>query len=839
MRSAAEGARHAGRWLAMEAASLVVAHAIARLGGVARSIRGWRVEGRLAWRAIGRRPWQTAATAAILGAGLAGVVTVASLATYLLQTPVAAQGDERVWRVTSVGQSSLDPRLQFSFAELEVLTRHAAKGDRIVAANLQPAVLRVGNTRLQGLGEVVTSGFFAVTGQDVLVGRHLMEADFNAAAPPAAVISEELWRSQFGRSVSVIGTTLDVNRVAFTIVGVVEGRAALGFGGVAVDVWIAQPHADAMLNPGWRTDPADRWWAPLVESAAGQGAVGTALARAHADLLPLSPDEWRTRRLRIEPALMLAGTQRRAAVALMALLGSLAMLMLIVSGASASGLVLAAASAERHHLSIHLALGAGHGSLIRRRVMEGAVIGLAAGALAVAAYAWARTALATVALQPALVLRLKLPLDPALVSMVIAFGGTVGMLVALGPAWWSVSGGRLDTVGSAPTRVYSTLPLARRALVGIQVALSVTLVVGASVAAQSLGRLSAMDAGFDRAGLVAMDFDVEPVTSGPREAAALARQAVERIRRLPGIVSAAMANRAPVDPSTPAVEVRRPDQAAAAVAATHSAVTDGYFALTGIPMLAGRDFRLEEVGNESGVVIINQTLAHRLWPDGDALGRALVIDRPQRTARVVGIARDARARSLAEPGRAQLYTPVSPGFSLALLARTNGDPRDALRAMQAALDEVGPGVVGFFPRTMDEHLSAELLPSRAATRMAALLGLLAIGLSVAGLYGLSTWFVDVRRREIGVRLALGAAPRDVRRMVVRQAVAATAPGAIGGVLAGAALTMAARSVLPEVAPVEPLALAAGLVSVVAVVAAASYVPCRRAAGVTPVDSLRA
>ena len=220
------------------------------------------------------------------------------------------------------------------------------------------------------------------------------------------------------------------------------------------------------------------------------------------------------------------------------------------------------------------------------------------------------------------------------------------------------------------------------------------------------------------------------------------------------------------------------------------------------------------------------------------LDRALVLPSETRTLRVVGVARDSKYRSLSEPPLPHIYRPVTPGFSLALLVRTQADPRRTMRAVQAALDGVGPGVVGFFPRTLDDHLAIDMLTTRAAARAAVTLGALALMLSGAGLYGIVMWFVEVRRREIGVRVALGASAADVRKLVVGQAALAAAPGLVIGVLMAMALTAFGQSLFIGIGAVDPVSLLQGIATLVVIVLAASYLPSRRATQVDPVIVLK-
>ena len=238
--------------------------------------------------------------------------------------------------------------------------------------------------------------------------------------------------------------------------------------------------------------------------------------------------------------------------------------------------------------------------------------------------------------------------------------------------------------------------------------------------------------------------------------------------------------------------------------------------------------------------IVNETLATRAWPAGDAVGRCdlSVAGSEDAAGRSASRATPSTVRST-KPPRPHLYRPTPPRLGLTLLARTcRGSATTRSRRLQEALDRVGPGLVGFFPRTLDDHLAIELLPTRAAATAASVLGAMALVFSGVGLYGLVSWFVALRQREIGVRMALGASPRDVRRLVVRQAAATALPGVVVGVPLAAGLGVLARAALFGVGPFDPAALFFGVAVLVLIVGLAAYVPGRRATRVDPATALR-
>ena len=392
-----------------------------------------------------------------------------------------------------------------------------------------------------------------------------------------------------------------------------------------------------------------------------------------------------------------------------------------------------------------------------------------------ALYAWMRTELAEVAVLPTLALRLALPFGLRVFVFAVGAGAITGVLLSIGPAIWSTRADLTSALrddgraggGLRATRV-------RRALVAAQIGLSLVLIVGAAMFVRSLEALSQTDLGFPRDRLVALDFDLEPAVQNPMDLPILARQVLTRVEAIPGMVAAAMSNRAPVDSSTPTIELQRVGDDSSRVSdVTMNLATERYFDTVGVPIIRGRSFNLSEVSSNADVIIVNESFAKRFWPDGDALDRALFLVRDAKEVRVIGVARDAKYSSLSEAHRSHLYRPAAPNLTMTLLARSQGDPREAMRAIQSELDRVGPGVVGFFPRTMDDHLAVQLLPTRAAANAATLLGGVALILSATALY--CAGLVVRRVASARDRVADGA-----RRFSKRCAASGGPPGARRG-----------------------------------------------------------
>lgn len=837
-RAAAQRSRWRARaWLCAEVASVAWAWSCVRLREAARLRTLLQRDVRLAWRALTRRPLASASSAAMLGVGLGSVGLAWALGESLLDRPVSDAHGHRVQRLAALEPNG---RLQsrFSVVELERIAADLEPAAAIGAVGLEPALVRSGETRRQTLTEVVSPQYADMMGMTPQIGRPLLSVDHEAGAPPAVLISDVLWRDLFGRGPSALGQSVFVNGRAYTVVGVLRPSAPRSLLGASVDLWVPLAHADGFFAAGWRTDPARRALSLFVLPATLETAgLEPRLRQLTMRLAQELPDPWRQRVLTLVPGTAMLGTQRDAARQLLRVLLALAALILSVAGANAGGLLLASAAAGRREAAIHLAIGAGPNAASRRLIVEGAMLGTAAAILATLLYAWARGRVSAIALLPTLSLRLQLPEPVALLPALIVVGTAVGVLVGAGPAVWAgrqLRDYRIHQNGRGTGDRGAAR--ARRMLVSAQVAVALVLLVGAALFTRSLDRLARADLGIASSGLVALDLDIEPHETRDQPPGFIAAEALRQTRGLPGVAAAAMANRAPVDTSTPTLMVAAGEHASGgAIEVTFNTVTAGYFETVGTPVLAGRSF-VEADG--SGVAIVNESLAGSLWPDGGALGRALHLPSERRSVQVIGIARDARYRAISESGMPHVYLPTRPAFGLALLVRSTRDPRRLLLDLQDALEGIGPGVTGFFPRTHDDHLAIQLLPTRVASATATWFGGLAVLLCAAGLYGLVAWLVTLRQTEMAVRLALGATRGDVERLVVRQAFAAAGPGIVAGVLLAAGGVVLARGLLYGLEAVDALAMLGGIAALVAVVAGASWWPARRAGRTDPAAALR-
>jgi len=834
-RRLAMGPVRARAWLWGQVLSLLIAW-IRHACGIALRARTFiQRDVQLAVRSALRHPLATLGSAAMLGVGLAAVALSGALGHVLLDRPVSAVHGAAVQRLAAIEQAGRE-QSRFSWPEWRRIEESLGSAATVSAVGLEPALVAAGTARRQTLAEIVSTRHGDVIGMFVRAGRPLMAPDFLDGSAPTAVISESLWAELFARSPAALGAPIAINGRPFSIAGIARAGPPTTFWGAGVDVWVPLAHGDAFFSPGWRTAQPARALTAFVLPHASPAVVNEQLRRAAADLGDEYPEAWRRRTLALTPGTSLLGSQRDNARLLSRALAGLSLLILVVASANLGATMLAGAAAGRRALAIHAAIGAGPGAGPRRLLIEGALVGAAGAAAAAGLYAMARVRIAEIALLPTLSLRIDLPPAPAMLSVLAPAGIAAGVLMAAGPAAWiarqALGAPALGSgVRSAGDR---GIARTRRVLVTAQIALAVVLLSGAMLFARSLDRLTHADLGIARDRLVAFDFDIEPAETGGQPLATVAAEALRRVRAMPGVAAAAMASRAPVDASTPATSVSTTRNGGAiAVEATFNTVSAGYFETIGVPIVLGRAFRDDET---SGVAIVNETLAGRLWGDDGALDRAITTETAGETLRVVGVARDAKYRSVRETAQPHFYIAAPPAFGQALLVRTAGDPRRALAEVQRVLD--GLGVAGFFPRTADDHLAIQWLPTRAVSTVAGWLSVLAVIFCAAGLYGLVGWFAELRRSEMAIRLALGATRLDIERLVVGHALGIAGPGLLMGVVLAGCAASAARAFLYGLDGMDLLGPAAGVGLMLALVVAASWKPARAAARTNPAETLR-
>ena len=793
---------------------------------------------RFAVRSLWREPFFLLSAALTLAVGVSALAVTGGFADAILLQRITHVAPDRVFFVTAVNDQGHES-FSFSAPEVDRLRRYLKTSALVTSVSLQSALVRAGDTTVQSLAEVTSGDFFHVLPVQPLVGRLLTDADDQPDAPPVTVVSEPLWQRLYGRAPSVLGASVSLNGESFTIVGVAPAAGAVSFTAASVDLWVPMAHGAALLNADFRTNAVRRPFMLVgrLRDLITRAQVSTTLTSTGIDFVREFAPTRRNNHLVATDGQVIVGSQRATAQVASGLLAALTLLVLVVVAANVVGLFTARATARRRSAAVCLALGAPRASIVGAILAEGAAVGLVAGGCGLATYAWFRHLLASITVLPTLTFRLALPFDQPFIALIMALSVLSGLVLALGPAW-SMSG--IDIIqtlraGSGPIWGGPRSARSRRVLVAAQVASSLVLVVLATQFTYGLAKLQSVDLGVDMDHLAVVDLDRAPSVP-PERLPVLAEQSLAAIRAIPGVSGAVMSTGAPVNPNLAVVQVSSAGQTVPD--ATLAQVSPGYFDVVGIPIVDGRAFALNDPTDPvNGVAIVNEVLARRLSPRGSPVGQEIDVE-PGGRARIIGVARNAHYRAVSESPQPHLYLPTVPSFNRSILVRAFGDPRPILPAMQRALDGVGPGVQGFFPRTGRDHLTFDLLPTELAGAAARAISLAAVALSTVGLYGLMSWVVELRRPELGVRIALGAERRDIRHLMLRVGARSAAPGLAVGALLAVGLARLAGSQVVGVSLLDPRGLCVGALVLGAVVLLASWLPAQRATRIDPVALLR-
>ena len=715
--------------------------------------------------------------------------------------------------------------------------------------------------------ELVTGDYFQVLGVPAALGRALSPDDDRPGAAPVVVISAAFWSAGFDADPDAVGRTLRIGARPYTIVGV----APAPFGGMNAPVltpalWMPVAWVDdvqpVVLESSRRSPGATRLerrgvrWMFVKgrlregETAAGAAADLNGVMRGLEAAYPGSNEGFRvtvvpTGDVATHP--MIEGRLRAGAVSLLVLMG----LVLLIVCVNVAGLLLERASGRRREMGLRLALGATRGRLVRQLLAESTVLSLL-GAAGGVALAWGLLEGLGAIRAPLLVpVALDLALNGRVLGLSVAVALGAGVAAGLMPAWTGTRSSVLGALaGGAPTwSIGGRRWNPRHALVTIQIAVSLVLLVMAGLLARNLAAASRADPGFSPEAVAAVTVGLGLVGYDGDEAARFLELARDRVRALPGVQAVARASRGPLSVNFTRVGVgpaEWTDEATSVrlVPVEMAVVGAGYFDALGVPVLAGRPFDdAIDAADSPPVAIVNEAFARRFWPDGGAVGRRIRTGMDESAMEIVGVVRDYRVRSLQEPPTPYVHFAASqrPGFMVSatvLLARTRGDADGLAATMQRELRRIDPDVVFWQGLTLRDNVATQLLPVRLLSAMLGTAGMLAVWLAALGLYGVIAHAVVRRTREIGIRMALGATPRDVLGLVARQGAFSVAVGAAVGAALAFAAARATAGVLFGVDVADPLAWGGAVVILAVVGALAHALPARRAVRVAPAAALR-
>jgi predicted permease len=697
-------------------------------------------------------------------------------------------------------------------------------------------------------GTIVTCEYFDVLQQPPAMGRALRAEDCATGADAVVVLAHELWSTAFESDPNIVGRVIELNRQLFTVVGVArEGT----YGGLAFyrTQYFAPISAQPLLLPDEDTyGNDDRGWLFVVgRRAASIEQLRAELAVFAAQLDAEQPG--RTTTLRAERATPVPGFFRDLLGTVAAVVMTPFAFVLLIACANVANLLLARATARNREIAIRLSLGASRARVIRQLVTESVLISVTGGALGSVLAVWAFQTLAAVVI-PTLMPPGSWPLfidaspDFRVIAVMAAVTLGAGVLFGLAPAF-RVSKPDLHAVikqdahGTSGRRGGGRL---QGVLVGVQVAMTMVLIVGVGLLLRGLAATQTVDLGFDARDIAVASYDLRGGGYDDAEAAAFQRRLLDEVRGLPGVETAAQVITEPLNSDTEGSGIRLPTEDRSRVRGVAiNGVTADYFDVVGIPIVRGRAFEDADMTDGSVATIVTESTARNLWPDQDPVGQRLLlaVGRDQDvTLEVVGMARDAQIAVVGQVEPYYLYLPAAPRSAqlLQLLVKSRTDFASTAAAIRAAAGRLDAGLA-VQVRPLDSNLDYWRNLSATLTGLGAALGLLALILGAVGIYGVVAYFVGRRTREIAIRLALGARPGNVLAMILRRTLQPVVVGAVVGLAGAIGLSRVMSSVLFGVSPFDPLGIGVAALFVLAVAFAAGFLPGRSAARRQPLAAL--
>ncbi len=811
---------------------------------------------RYALRGMNRSRAFAAVAVLTIGIGIGANTTVYSWMHALLLSPLpGAVQPDRVVAVENVAANG-DP-LTSSYLDFRDFRDHLQSFEAISAGH--PATLAVGDENAQPVwGEVVSANYFDLMGLQPRVGRFFSgaERDDTQNAHPVAVISYSFWKAHYNLSESAIGATLRINRTPFTIIGVTPPSFHGSQTGLDFELWLPATMYGQLTHTGtWMLDDRNtRNWILLARLKSGVTleqarsevkSLASRLAAMYpgtnqgvgADVLPLWKGHF---------------TPQAVILAPIAILMCASALLLLIVCANVANLLLARATGRQQEFSVRLAIGAAPSRLAQQLLTETLILALAGAAAGIAIAIWLGNALRWLPPRVASPAVLQPGLDTGVLLFTTAVAFAVAILAGAGPAWAAARSNVNDTLkqsGRSGAGLHSHW--LRGPLVISEVALAVVAIVGGGLFLKSFRQAREINPGFDPEGVVLARFDLASAGYNAQQADSFCRRLREAMERTPGVTAVSYDDSPPLgfisgnwEPIEVEGYVPGPNEN---MKITRDLVAPGYFSLMKIPLIAGREFdlrdtatRLHDDPDHQKVVIVNQEFARRFFPGRDPIGRKVRGWGEWFT--VVGVAANMKYQQLTERPRPFFYAPIRqvyrPEYGLTFHVRSGGAPASVMAAIRRETAAIDPAMLIFDSMPMTEYIAASLYGPKVGAVLLNVLGALGLLMAALGLYSVMAYSVAQRTAEIGIRVTLGAEPRALMMLVLRQGLGLALTGLAVGALLAAALARMVAAVLVSVSPADPAVYAAAAGIIIAIALLSSAVPAWRALRVDPITALR-
>ena len=806
----------------------------------------WR-DTRYAFRILIKRPGFTVVAILTLGLGIGANTAIFSVINALLLRPLPIERPGELISLNSTFEGH--SFTTFSYPNYKDYRDRNLVFAGLIAYQFAPLSMSHEGINERLWGYLVSGNYFDVLGVKAALGRVISTSDDQTpGGHPVAVISDRCWRGRFGGDSSIIGKDILVNGSSYAVIGV----APPGFNGTEViispEMWF--PIAmEQEINTGnnWLNKRDSEYLfvqgrlKPGVSPVQAQGALNSIAAQLESEYPNFNQGE----RVALSAPGLLPGPLRGPAIGFTGVLMAAVGLVLMLACTNLANLLLARANERRREIAVRLALGASRRRLIGQLLTESVLLAMAGGALGLFVALRVASIVSAIKLPIDVPVSFELHVDERVLVFALAISLGTGLLFGLLPALQATKLDLLPGLRGENSSGGLRRSLLKSGLIVCQVALSLLLLIGGGLMLRALGQAQTVDAGFNPQNAIEASFDLRLQGYDDARGKTFQKRLLERVRTLPGVSTAGIAETVPVDihfPRAPVfIEGEEPRRPSNAPRALTSAVSPGYFQAMGTRLVEGRDFFDLDDENSRRVAIVNETFAQRFWRGEDPIGKRFSVgtaDSPR--VQVVGVAQDGKYTGLSEDPKPVVYRPLFQNYTGAsnLIVRTHQDPQALISSVRRELQAMDSQLPVSGARTLVEHMSVPLLPSRIAASVLGGFGLLALVLAAIGIYGVMSYAVSTRTYEVGIRTALGARSSDVLALVIRQGITLTLAGLVAGLCSALALTRLMKVLLFGVSATDPFVFAGVTVLLTVTALLACYIPARRATRVDPIIALR-
>jgi macrolide transport system ATP-binding/permease protein len=804
---------------------------------------------RFGFRRLIKTPGFSVIAVLSLALGIGANTAIFSLVNLILFRPLPVANPQEVFSASPVGKDGA--LAAFSYPNyIDFRDRNEVLSGLLVSRFVVVSMSRNGNNE-KVWGNLVSGNYFDVLGVKPALGRSFLpEEDKTRLSHPVVVISHSLWQTRFGGDPSVVDKDVLINGMKFKVIGV----APAGFKGTEV---IYTPDIYAPFATQKWIEPESDYLDKRDESnmfAVGRLKPGVSVAQAEASLNLLAaqlakdfPNENEGMMIQVIPPGFVVPQFRTTMLAVSAALMGLVALVLLIACTNLANLLLARASERGKEIAIRLSIGAGRARIVRQLLTESVMLAVAGGLVGVALARWIIDSI--MALKPpiAIPITLELHVDWRVLVFSMIVSVMTGVLFGLIPALQATKPDLIPALKDAVSQSGVRRSLLRNGLVVAQIAVSLLLLIAAGLTLRALQRLRVMNPGFNPENVLMMNFDLKLQGYQTDAGAQLRKQLLNRVESLPGAQSASITGFIPLSMNYSGtailIEGKQQERGVNAPSAMQAGVGLKYFETIGTPLVAGRDLTEQDQEGKTRSAVVNETFVRKFFPDANpienALGKQFRTSPDERPWQIAGVAKDGKYFTIDEDPEAFVWFPIGDRLSYNyLLVRTSAKPETLIGAIRAEFRNLDPNLPVTDVKTMTEHMSLSLFPARAFASLLSAFGLLALTLAAIGIFGVMSYAVSQRTREIGVRMALGAGAKDIFKLVIGRGLSLTLIGVVVGLALAVVGTRFLSSLLYNVSAVDPLAFVGVTLLLVAVAFLACYFPARRAMKTDPMVALR-